>query len=181
MYCGKSSSILVSDNGNIFYLLLILILLPTINRIAGPEPKTLNISIASILLLIGISFCSWPQPLLEFLTYHEFSIYSLLFISPLFIPPYHRIRTTSFSFLFPILGTISSIIPSLFYLISEWLPRSLPTILPLYIKIPCYPSFHRLPEVHREVNSSIPSYLAGSLSKSGIFGITRSILVPRYL
>jgi len=48
--------------------------------------------------------------------------------------------------------------------------------IPTGIKIPSFPFFYWLPEVHCEGNSSISLLLAGLLLKLGIFGILRFIL-----
>lgn len=44
-------------------------------------------------------------------------------------------------------------------------------IIPFLIKIPSFPFYYWLPEVHCEVNSSISLFLAGLLLKLGVYGI----------
>ena len=58
---------------------------------------------------------------------------------------------------------------------------SLLIILPFLIKIPTFPFYYRLPEVHCEANTSISLFLAGLLLKLSIFGIIRFILSTYYL
>lgn len=47
--------------------------------------------------------------------------------------------------------------------------------IPFIIKIPTFPFYYWLPEVHCEVNTSTSLFLAGLLLKLGIFGILRYI------
>ncbi len=114
-----------------------------------------------------------------FFIYHERLIILSFFISFIFIPSYHRIRTAFFSLLFSILGSIHFILP-LFYIVSSINLFSLVIILPFLIKIPTFPSYYRSPEVHCEANTSIPLFLAGLLLKLSIFGIIRFILCTFY-
>ena len=181
LYCGSILSNLVWDNGNIGFVLLILILFPLIDWIAGFESKTLNFSFLFILLLIGIFFCFLLLSLLLFFICYALLIVLLFFILFLFIPSYYRIRTSFFLFLFSIFGTISFIVSLLMYILSEWLLCFLLIIAPFYIKIPCFPSFYWLPEVHCEANSSISLFLAGLLLKLGLFGMLRFILCSFFL
>ena len=58
---------------------------------------------------------------------------------------------------------------------------SLVIILPFLIKIPTFPFYYWLPEVHCEANTSISLFLAGLLLKLSIFGIIKSILCTFYL
>jgi len=102
------------------------------------------------------------------------------FILFIFIPSFYRIRTAFFSFLFSVLGSINFIL-SLFYLISSISLFSLLLILPFLIKIPTFPFYYWLPEVHCEANTSISLFLAGLLLKLSIFGIIRFILCTFYL
>ena len=176
LYCGSILSNLVWDNGNIGFVLLILILFPLIDWISGFESKTWNFYILFVLLLIGLFFCFLLFSLLLFFIYYESLIVLLFFILFLFIPSYYRIRSAFFLFIFSIFGTISFIISLLMFFFFDWLLCSLFIVCPFYIKIPCFPWFYWLPEVHCEVNSSISLFLAGLLLKLGIFGIIRFIL-----
>jgi len=119
--------------------------------------------------------------LLLFFICYECLILLLFFILFLFIPSYYRIRTAFFFFLFSILGSISFILSLLIFILSEWLISCLLIILIFFIKIPCFPFFYWLPEVHCEVNSSISLWLAGLLLKLGLFGILRFILCSFFL
>lgn len=110
---------------------------------------------------------------------YECLIILSFFILFIFISSFYRIRTAFFFFLFSILGSINFIL-SLFYIISPISLFSLLIILPFLIKIPIFPFYYRLPEVHCEANTSIPLFLAGLLSKLSIYGIIRFILCTFY-
>jgi len=54
-------------------------------------------------------------------------------------------------------------------------------IIPILIKMPSFPFFYWLPEVHSESNSSISLLLAGLILKLSIYGLIRFILSTFYL
>lgn len=54
-------------------------------------------------------------------------------------------------------------------------------IIPILIKMPSFPFFYWLPEVHSESNSSISLLLAGLILKLSIYGLIRFILSIFYL
>ena len=54
-------------------------------------------------------------------------------------------------------------------------------LIPFFIKIPSFPFFYWLPEVHCEVNTSTSLFLAGLLLKLGVFGILRFIFSSLFL
>ena len=85
-----------------------------------------------------------------------------------------------FFFVFTIFGTISFTI-SLLIMISFDFLFSLIIILPWLIKIPSFPFFYWLPEVHCEANTSIPLLLAAILSKLSIYGLIRFVLSSFFL
>ena len=53
--------------------------------------------------------------------------------------------------------------------------------IPILIKMPSFPFFYWLPEVHSESNSSISLLLAGLILKLSIYGLIRFILSTFYL
>ena len=133
-----------------------------------------------ILLFFLLLLCFLFNSLIIFFICYEFLIILSFFILFIFIPSFYRIRTAFFSFLFSILGSINFIL-SLFYIISSISLFSFVIILPFLIKIPTYPFYYWLPEVHCEGNTSISLFLAGLLSKLSIFAIIRFILCTFYL
>ncbi len=133
-----------------------------------------------ILLFFLLLLCFLLNSLIIPFICYEYLIILLFFILFIFIPSFYRIRTAFFSFLFSILGSINFIL-SLFYIISPISLFSLLIILPFLIKIPTFPFYYWLPEVHCEANTSISLFLAGLLSKLSIFGIIRFILGTFYL
>jgi len=159
LYCGIILSNLVLDNGNIGFVLLIVILFPLIDWISGFESKTWNFNFLFLLLLILLFLCLLLFTLLLLLIYYELLIIELFFIIFLFIPSYYRIRSAFYLFIFSTLGIIPFIISLLIFILSDWLLCSLLIVIPFYIKIPCFPWFYWLPEVHCEVNSSISLFL----------------------
>ena len=181
LYCGIILFNLVLDNGNIGFILLVMLLFPLINWISGFESKTYNFYILFLLLLIGLFFSFQLFSLLFIFIIYESLIILLLFILLLFIFSYYRIRTAFFLFIISIFGTIGFILSLLLILYSISSFTSLLIVYPFYIKIPSFPWFYWLPEVHCEVNSSISLFLAGLLLKLGIFGIIRFILSSFFL
>jgi len=178
-YCGCSFYWISGvDNGNIGFPWLILILLPFIYWIAEIEPNTvLGVSLLFILLFVVLLI---RFPLISFslsFVVYECFITPLSFIPFLFLPSFYRIRTAFISSLSTTFGSISFILPLLMLILSDRLISPLLILIPLCIKIPPFPSSYRSAEVHCEGNSPIPSLLAGLLSKLGIFGILRSILL----
>ena len=133
-----------------------------------------------ILLFFLLLLCFLLNSLIIPFICYEYLIILLFFILFIFIPSFYRIRTAFFSFLFSILGSINFIL-SLFYIISPISLFSLLIILPFLIKIPTFPFYYWLPEVHCEANTSISLFLAGLLSKLSIFGIIKFILCTYYL
>ena len=133
-----------------------------------------------ILLFFLLLLCFLLNSLIIPFICYEYLIILLFFILFIFIPPFHRIRTGFFSFLFSILGSINSIL-SLFYIISLISLFSLLIILPFLIKILTFSFYYWLPEAYCEANTLILLFLAGLLSKLSIFGIIKFILCTFYL
>ena len=177
MYSGFTWISLTIDNSNIGFNIPIIILFPIINWTAESETKSNNYMF--ILLFFLLLLCFLLNSCLFFFIYYECLIILSLFILFICIPSFYRIRTAFFSFLFSILGSINFIL-SLFYIISSISLFSLLIILPFLIKIPTFPFYYWLPEVHCEANTSISLFLAGLLSKLSIFGIIRFILCTFY-
>ena len=180
IYSGFTWISLTLDNSNIGFNLPIIILFPIINWIAESESKSNQYIIMFILLFFLLLLCFLLNSLIIFFICYESLIILSFFILFIFIPSFYRIRTAFFSFLFSILGSINSIL-SLFYLVSSISLFSLLIILPFLIKIPSFPFYYWLPEVHCEANTSISLFLAGLLSKLSIFGIIRFILCTFYI
>ena len=180
IYSGFTWISLTLDNSNIGFNLPIIILFPIINWIAESETKSNQYIIMFILLFFLLLLCFLLNSLIIFFICYECLIILSFFILFIFIASFYRIRTAFFSFLFSILGSINSIL-SLFYLVSSISLFSLLIILPFLIKIPSFPFYYWLPEVHCEANTSISLFLAGLLSKLSIFGIIRFILCTFYL
>jgi len=179
MYTGFTWISFTADTSNIGFHLPIIILSPLINGIAEFETKINQYINLYVLLFFLLFLCFLFNSCYLSFIYHECLIILLSFILSIFIPFFYRIRTAFFSFLFSILGSIHSIY-SLFHLIFSIPLFSLLIILPFPIKIPTFPFYYRLPEVHCEANTSIPLFLAGLLSKLSIFGLIRSILSTYY-
>ena len=147
LYCGSILSIISLDNGNFGFVLLILILIPLIDWIAGFESKSMNFSSLWLYLFVMI-FLSFPlTSLLLFFICYESLIILLFFILFLFLPSYYRIRSAFFFFLFSIFGSISFVVALLLFILSEWLLSSLLILFPFFIKIPSFPFFYWLPSL----------------------------------
>lgn len=169
------------DNGNIGFLLLIIILFPLIYWIAKIESNTMNFTLLFFILFILLVISFLLISLLLFFIFYECLIILLFFILFLFLPSFYRIRTTFIFFIFTIFGTISFILSLIIFILSKWWISSLMILIPFCVKIPCFPFYYWLPEVHCEANSSISLLLAGLLLKLGIFGIIKFILSSFFL
>ena len=125
------------DNGNIVYLLLILILFPIIYWINGLEAKTIK----SILLFVIISFILFIAfsliNLILFFICYELIIITLFILLLLFIPSYYRVRTSFFFFLFSIVGSIFFIISCILFVTNSFI-LLLVLVIPFLIKLPCF-------------------------------------------
>jgi NADH:ubiquinone oxidoreductase subunit 4 (subunit M) len=161
----------VIDNGNIVFVLLLVILFPLIDWIAGFESKTMNYSLIFFLIFFDLFLCFVLRDWLSFFICYESLILLLFFLLFLFTFSYYRIRSAFFLFLFSIFGSITFIISLLIVILSQLLISSLFILFPFFIKIPSFPFFYWLPEIHCEVNSSISLFLAGLLLKLGVFFI----------
>ena len=145
----------VIDNCNIGYILLVLTLFPVIDRIPSFEPKTINFYGLIILPLFGLIISSLLVSMLLSFTTHESLIILLSFVIYPFMPTYYRIRTSFFPFMFSGVGSLTFILAPLFPVLGDWCLSSSLIIIPFYVKIPVYPLFYRLPEVHCEANTRI--------------------------
>lgn len=168
------------DNRNIGFLLLVLVLFPLIYWISAFESKSINFNSLLITLFILLLSCFLIHSLLLFFLFFEYLIILLFFILLIFIPSFYRMRSAFWFFLFTIFGNFLFIF-SLFIMISSNFLFCLISIFPFFIKVPSFPFFYWLPEVHCEVNSTIPLFLAGLLLKLSIYGIMRFILSSFFL
>ena len=180
IYSGFSFISLTIDNSNIGFILLTLILFPIINWIAEFETKNNQYIYLLYLLFLLLFLCFLLNSLVLFFICYEFIIILLFLVLFIFIPSFYRIRTAFFFFLFSIFGSMFFIL-SLFTIISSISLFSLLIIIPFLIKIPVFPFYYWLPEVHCEANTSISLFLAGLLLKLSLFGIIRFILSTFYL
>jgi len=178
---GLSFSSFLIDSGNQGFIILVLLLYPLIYWIGGIES-------GSLILLYYILFIMLFVLLLFtlILLWYFFVIYELLFTFLFFIllsimPSFYRIRTAFVFLLFTLLGSIWFLFGLLFVSLSNRWMYSLMILIPFFIKIPSFPFYYWLPEVHCEANSSISILLAGLLLKLGIFGIMRYILSSFFL
>ena len=168
------------EKQNIGFQLLIILLFPLILWIAGFETKSTKLFFLLLLLIFGLFICFTLLSLLLSFICYECLIIILFFSLFLFIPSFYRIRTAFFSFLFSIFGSLSSILSNIIFIFCNSI-FSIPIIIPFFIKIPSFPFFYRLPEVHCEANTSISLSSAGLFSKISIYGILRFILSSFFL
>ena len=179
--CGSSSYWVVGvDNGNIGFLLLILILFPLVYWIAGVESNTMNHISLLFVNFILLLYCFVLAFLLLFFVVYECFMIVLFFMLYLFVPSFYRIRTAFIFYFFTIFGSISFIASLLLFIACNWWVSCTLIFIPFLIKVPSFPFFYWLPEVHCESNSAISLLLAGLLLKLGVFGIVRFILVSFY-
>ena len=179
-YVGSSINGFSIDNCNIGFILLILLLFPIVYWIAGFESKTSSLSFLLLLLFILLfgSFV-FKSIWLLFLVY-ELIIIILVLVLWIFLPTFYKIRTSFFFYVFTIVGTISFSISILLIISFEFLFCVI-IIVPFIIKLPCFPVFYWLPEVHCESNTSISLLLAGIILKLSLFGLMRFIISSFFL
>ena len=159
--------------------MLIVILFPLIYWMAGIESNIISILLMISCLLLFLCFLIiW---LLYFFLFYECFIILLFFILFLYLPTFYRIRTAFIFFLFTIFGTISFFSSLMIIILSCWWISSLMIIVPFCVKIPSFPFFYWLPEVHCECTTSMSMMLAGVVLKLGIYGILRFILSSFFL
>lgn len=168
------------DTRNIGFILSSLVLFPLIYFIAGFESKSMNFNFLFISLSFGLLTCFIMKSLFLFFIFYDCLLIALLLALVIFIPNYYRIRTSFFFFVFSTFGSLIFILSIGFILSSNFL-FSLLILFPFFIKLPSFPFFYWLPEVHCEANSSIPLFLAGLLLKLSIYGILRFILSSFFL
>ena len=176
--CGSSYYWVVGvDNGNIGYIIIVVILFPLIYWIAGIESNTFNHVLLLNGLFILVMLCFVFIYLLLFFVVYECLVVILFFILFVFIPSFYRIRTGFIFYIFSIFGSICFIFSLLLFIMCNWWLCCIFILIPFLVKLPCFPFFYWLPEVHCEANSAISLLLAGLLLKLGVFGILRFILV----
>lgn len=175
IYSGFNYSLINFDNSNYVFTLLLVILFPIINWIIEFETKV-NQYINIVFIVINELIIIFIIILLfyVFINY-EFIIVLLFIVLIIFIPSYYRIRTSLFFFIFSIIGSfifIISIIYCLFYSLFSFI-----LIIMFIIKLPSFPFYYWLPEVHCEGNTSLSIILAGLILKLSLFGIIRFIII----
>ena len=165
---------LTLDNSNIGFNYLTLYFLSIFNWIAEFESKSNSYLYIFIVLFLFLYLVFIINSLVMFFIYYECLIILLLYDLYNLLLSYYRIRTAFYYFLFSISGNINFII-ALFYIVSSINLYLFIIILPFLIKVPTFPFYYWLPEVHCEGNISISLYLAGLLLKLSIFSINRYI------
>ena len=178
---GLSSSCFLLDNGNQGFIILVLLLYPLIYWIGGIESSSSTLLYFILFSLILVILLFVLVSLWYFFVIFEWLVIILFFILFLLMPSFYRIRTAFVFLLFTLLGSISLVISLLIIILSNRWMYSLMILIPFCIKIPSFPFYYWLPEVHCEANSSISILLAGLLLKLGIFGIMRFILSSFFL
>ena len=166
------------DSLNLAFLYLILSLFSFIDWISGFEiiNSLFSFIFLSLFLLFILSFiCS--SILLFFIIFESLVIFTFI-LSLLFCISYYKIRTCFYLYCLSLIGCLYMFIYIcliiifyyyLFFILCLFL------FIPFFIKIPSFPWFFWLPELHCEVNISISLFLAGCLLKLGIYGILRFI------
>jgi hypothetical protein len=112
-------SVIVIDNCNIGYILLVLTLFPVIDRISSFEPKTINFYGLIGFSLFGLIISSLLVSMLLSFTTHESLIILLFFVIYPFMPTYYRIRTSFFPFMFSGVGSLTFILAPLFPVLGD--------------------------------------------------------------
>ena len=179
-FSGNNINNFSIDNCNIGFILVIIVLFPIIYGIIGFESLTRSFSFQLVLIFLYLLVCLIFNYLLWLFLLYEILIICLFFILFIFISSFYRIRTAFYLFVFTILGTIGFSFGLLFMICSKFY-FSLIIILPLIIKIPSFPFYYWLPEIHCEANTSISLLLAGIILKLSIYGIMRFILYSFFM
>ena len=114
------SSYSLSDNINIIFIFLSLILFPSINGISKFETKRINYRLILVIIYLLRLLCyGLLGIIISFILYECLTLilFPSLFI---FIPSYYRIKTTFSYFILTILGTIISILMLLILVELSW-------------------------------------------------------------
>jgi len=170
------------DNCNIVFLLLIQLLFPIITWIGNFECKTITFSlIFDNWIYINLFILFSTSNVLLFFILFEFLIIILFILLLLFLQSYYWIRTSFFFFYYSIFGSLGFLISLVLWILFSNSLFIILLIIPILIKMPSFPFFYWLPEVHSESNSSISLLLAGLILKLSIYGLMRFILSTFYL
>ena len=136
-YYSGMIDIITSDNGNIGFQLLIIILSPVIDWINRFESKTIKLILLFILIII-LSYYSFSiTSILLFFICYESLIIILLLLLYLFIPSYYRLRTAFWLFIISISGSTLFIIAFILFISCSFF-LILVLIIPFLIKMPCF-------------------------------------------
>lgn len=169
------------DNGNIGFVWISMIVIPLIDMVSGYECRNLEYMVMYWILFSGIIIGFSIGNLILFFMIYEMMIIGLFIVILLFIPSSYRIRTSYYLVVFSLIGSIGLMIGLISLLFSDLNFSALFLFLPFYIKLPMFPFFYWLPEVHAESSTSASLYLAGLLLKIGLFGIFRFILCSFFI
>lgn len=173
---------LAIDSANVVFLLLVQLAFPLVAWLGNFESKTTTFSLlfdSLILVNLFALFCM-ANVLLFFLLF-ELLVVVLFVLLLLFLHSYYWIRTSFFFFYYSLAGSLSFVLAiALWTTFASCLLVTL-VIIPLLVKLPAFPFFYWLPEVHSESNSSISLLLAGLILKLSIYGLIRFTLSTFYL
>jgi len=169
------------DNGNIGFVWLSMIVIPLIDYVSSYESRNYEYLIMYWILYSGIIVGFSIGNMIIFFMIYESLIIGLFIVILLFIPSNYRIRTSYYLIVFSMIGSIGLMIGLVSLLISDIYFCALFLFLPFYIKLPMFPFFYWLPEVHAESSTSASLYLAGLLLKIGLYGIFRFIMTTFYI
>jgi len=166
--------VLSFDNLSLFFIFLLLILLPINLLTSSFETRSLLFLLIVLVIYIALIFSFSLTSIILFFASFELIVISLFMLLICYVHSYYRIRASFWFFIYSLVGSFLFIV-SLILLFS-----SFNSTLPLFalfmlflIKVPMFPFNMWLPEVHAEASTSLSLLLAALLLKLGLFGLLR--------
>jgi len=161
------------DYLNIWFVMLLLILLPVNVHICIYESKLKIYNYVLIGLYVALAVCFVIINLVMFFLLFELMVILLFLLLYSFILSYYRIRSSYWFFIYSLVGSFSMVI-GIIYILFGYDSFILLFLFVLFlIKLPSFPFNFWLVEVHSEANTSLSLILAALLLKLGVFGLLK--------
>jgi len=174
-FSGFVNYIFITDNGNIGFHLLIIVLFPIIYWVCTFESKTIKLLVFTLILVLLLIIIFLIYSYFNYIIIYELSSLILVIKFLLSLFSYYRIRTSLYYYCISLFGNLFYLIGLILLLFTLFI-YILFISIPFLIKIPCFPFYYWLPEVHCEANTSISLLLAGLLLKLSLFGLVRLLI-----
>lgn len=191
---------IVLDNGNVGFIIIGLIVNSLIDWVVCQESSSYTLLLLFFVLFLLLMACFSFMLLLWFFIGYELLVIIFFFLLLFVIVSFYRIRTSFYFFLYSLFGSFVFIFSNVGYLLSSFSSLFLSSsslfgfksllalssftlslfsfcfIIMFLIKLPCFPFFYWLPEVHCEASTALSLFLAALLLKLGIYGLLRFVI-----